>query len=74
MWEEFLDRIGQTIYLSATPDLRARKVQGDTVEQIIRPDRAGRPEVVVKPTKGRSTTSSRDPSGSRRTSGSWSPR
>ncbi|QZY30635.1 excinuclease ABC subunit UvrB [Nocardioides coralli] len=52
-WEEFLDRIGQTIYLSATPgDYELDKVQGDTVEQIIRPTGLVDPEVVVKPTKG----------------------
>ena len=52
-WEEFLDRIGQTIYLSATPgNYELDKVQGDTVEQIIRPTGLVDPEVVVKPTKG----------------------
>jgi excinuclease ABC subunit B len=52
-WEEFLDRIGQTIYLSATPgDYELSKVGGDVVEQIIRPTGLIDPEVVVKPTKG----------------------
>ncbi|WP_435769184.1 excinuclease ABC subunit UvrB [Nocardioides sp. SYSU DS0651] len=52
-WEEFLDRIGQTIYLSATPgDYELDKVRGDVVEQIIRPTGLVDPEVVVKPTKG----------------------
>jgi excinuclease ABC subunit B len=52
-WEEFLDRIGQTIYLSATPgNYELDKVQGDVVEQIIRPTGLVDPEVVVKPTKG----------------------
>ncbi|WP_182523613.1 excinuclease ABC subunit UvrB [Nocardioides dongkuii] len=52
-WEEFLDRIGQTIYLSATPgDYELDKVGGDTVEQIIRPTGLIDPEVVIKPTKG----------------------
>ncbi|MEI5673990.1 MULTISPECIES: excinuclease ABC subunit UvrB [unclassified Nocardioides] len=52
-WEEFLERIGQTIYLSATPgDYELDKVGGDTVEQIIRPTGLIDPEVVVKPTKG----------------------
>lgn len=52
-WEEFLDRIGQTIYLSATPgDYELDKVGGDTVEQIIRPTGLVDPEVVIKPTKG----------------------
>src|SRR5688500_4612780 len=52
-WEEFLDRIGQTIYLSATPgNYELDKVGGDTVEQIIRPTGLIDPEVVVKSTKG----------------------
>ncbi|MGA8256222.1 MAG: excinuclease ABC subunit UvrB [Nocardioides sp.] len=52
-WEEFLDRIGQTIYLSATPgNYELDKVQGDVVEQIIRPTGLIDPEVVVKQTKG----------------------
>ncbi|QBR91016.1 excinuclease ABC subunit UvrB [Nocardioides euryhalodurans] len=52
-WEEFLDRIGQTIYLSATPgNYELDKVQGDVVQQIIRPTGLIDPEVVVKPTKG----------------------
>ena len=52
-WEEFLERIGQTIYLSATPgDYELDKVGGDAVEQIIRPTGLIDPEVVVKPTKG----------------------
>ncbi|RYP87054.1 excinuclease ABC subunit UvrB [Nocardioides guangzhouensis] len=52
-WEEFLDRIGQTIYLSATPgDYELDKVGGDVVEQIIRPTGLVDPEVIVKPTKG----------------------
>jgi excinuclease ABC subunit B len=54
-WEEFLDRIGQTIYLSATPgDYELAKVggTGNVVEQIIRPTGLVDPEVIVKPTKG----------------------
>lgn len=52
-WEEFVDRIGQTIYLSATPgNYELDKVGGDVVEQIIRPTGLVDPEVVVKPTKG----------------------
>ncbi|WP_432478541.1 excinuclease ABC subunit UvrB [Nocardioides sp. GXQ0305] len=52
-WEEFLDRIGQTIYLSATPgDYELDKVGGDAVQQIIRPTGLVDPEVVVKSTKG----------------------
>ncbi|WP_205472500.1 excinuclease ABC subunit UvrB [Nocardioides sp. SYSU D00038] len=52
-WEEFLERIGQTVYLSATPgNYELDKVGGDVVEQIIRPTGLVDPEVVVKPTKG----------------------
>lgn len=51
-WEEFLERIGQTVYLSATPGAY-ELAQGDgVVEQIIRPTGLIDPEVVVKPTKG----------------------
>ncbi len=54
-WEEFLDRIGQTIYLSATPgNYEMSKVggPGNVVEQIIRPTGLVDPEVIVKGTKG----------------------
>ncbi|SFL08160.1 excinuclease ABC subunit UvrB [Geodermatophilus ruber] len=52
-WEEFTDRIGQTVYLSATPGpYELGRVQGDVVEQVIRPTGLIDPEVVVKPTKG----------------------
>src|SRR6188508_635443 len=56
-WEEFLERIGQTIYLSATPgNYELDKVGGSTppavVEQIIRPTGLVDPQVVVKSTKG----------------------
>ncbi len=54
-WEEFLDRIGQTIYLSATPgDYELAKGGGveNAVEQIIRPTGLIDPEVILKPTKG----------------------
>ncbi len=54
-WEEFVDRIGQTIYLSATPgNYELAKGGGveNVVEQIIRPTGLVDPEVIVKPTKG----------------------
>ncbi|GAA4785084.1 excinuclease ABC subunit UvrB [Actinomycetospora chlora] len=52
-WEEFADRIGQTVYLSATPgDYEMRMAGGEFVEQVIRPTGLIDPEVVVKPTKG----------------------
>ena len=50
---EFLERIGQTLYLSATPgSYENEKVGGDFVEQVIRPTGLIDPEVIVKPTKG----------------------
>jgi excinuclease ABC subunit B len=52
-WEEFGDRIGQTVYMSATPGpYELQRVGGDVVEQVIRPTGLIDPEVVVKPTKG----------------------
>ncbi|HET9944184.1 MAG TPA: excinuclease ABC subunit UvrB, partial [Actinomycetes bacterium] len=51
-WEEFLERIGQTIYLSATPGEYELARSGPPVEQIIRPTGLVDPEVVVKPTEG----------------------
>ncbi|WP_433798846.1 excinuclease ABC subunit UvrB [Actinomycetospora sp. CA-084318] len=52
-WEEFADRIGQTVYLSATPgDYEMRQAGGEFVEQVIRPTGLVDPEVIVKPTKG----------------------
>ncbi len=54
-WEEFLERIGQTIYLSATPGpYEMDKVGGlgNVVEQIIRPTGLVDPEVLVRSTKG----------------------
>ncbi len=54
-WEEFVDRIGQTIYLSATPGKYEISKGGgidNVVEQIIRPTGLIDPEVVVRETKG----------------------
>ena len=52
-WDEFLHRIGQTIYLSATPGpYELQRVGGDVVQQVIRPTGLVDPEVVIKPTKG----------------------
>jgi excinuclease ABC subunit B len=51
-WEEFLERIGQTVYLSATPGPYELAKGDGVVEQIIRPTGLVDPEVVVKPTKG----------------------
>ncbi|MDT4997114.1 MAG: excinuclease subunit [Pseudonocardiales bacterium] len=52
-FEEFVDRIGQTVYLSATPgDYEMGRTKGEFVEQVIRPTGLVDPQVVVKPTKG----------------------
>jgi excinuclease ABC subunit B len=52
-WDEFVDRIGQTIYLSATPGpYELQRVGGDVVEQVIRPTGLVDPGIVIKPTKG----------------------
>ncbi|HZE17617.1 MAG TPA: helicase-related protein, partial [Mycobacterium sp.] len=52
-WEEFADRIGQTVYLSATPGpYELSQSGGEFVEQVIRPTGLVDPKVVVKPTKG----------------------
>ncbi|RJQ72772.1 excinuclease ABC subunit UvrB [Pseudonocardiaceae bacterium YIM PH 21723] len=52
-WEEFADRIGQTVYLSATPgSYEMGQAGGEFVEQVIRPTGLIDPEVIIKPTKG----------------------
>jgi excinuclease ABC subunit B len=52
-WDEFTERIGQTVYLSATPGpYELQRVGGDVVEQVIRPTGLIDPEVQIKPTKG----------------------
>ena len=51
-FEEFVDRIGQTVYLSATPGPYEQKRSDGVVQQIIRPTGLVDPEVIVKPTKG----------------------
>ncbi|MGO3328096.1 excinuclease ABC subunit UvrB [Gordonia sp. (in: high G+C Gram-positive bacteria)] len=52
-WDEFSDRIGQTVYLSATPGAyELGQSGGEFVEQVIRPTGLLDPEIVVKPTKG----------------------
>ncbi|WP_200834666.1 excinuclease ABC subunit UvrB [Amycolatopsis alkalitolerans] len=52
-WEEFSERIGQTVYLSATPGpYEMGQTGGEFVEQVIRPTGLVDPKVVVKPTEG----------------------
>jgi excinuclease ABC subunit B len=50
---EFSERTGQTLYLSATPGkYEMAKVNGDVVEQVIRPTGLVDPQIVIKPIKG----------------------
>ncbi|MEV8041314.1 MULTISPECIES: excinuclease ABC subunit UvrB [unclassified Arthrobacter] len=51
-WDEFLERVGQTVYLSATPGKYELGKADGFVQQIIRPTGLIDPEVIVKPTKG----------------------
>jgi len=51
-WDEFVQRIGQTVYSSATPGSYEMARGDGVVEQIIRPTGLVDPQVVVKPTKG----------------------
>jgi excinuclease ABC subunit B len=52
-WPEFQERVGQTVYLSATPGkYEMEKVKGDVVEQVIRPTGLIDPKIVIKPIKG----------------------
>lgn len=52
-WEEFEDRVGQTVYMSATPgDYEMAAAGGEYVEQVIRPTGLLDPKIDVRPTKG----------------------
>ena len=52
-WEEFDSRIGQTVYLSATPGkYELGRTHGEFVEQVIRPTGLVDPKVIIKPTRG----------------------
>ncbi|MEY2825787.1 MAG: excinuclease subunit UvrB [Actinomycetota bacterium] len=51
-FDEFLQRTGQTVYLSATPADYELKLSDGVVEQIIRPTGLVDPQIVVKPSKG----------------------
>ncbi|GIF21280.1 excinuclease ABC subunit B [Actinoplanes tereljensis] len=52
-FDEFLERVGQMVFLSATPGpWEMQQAQGEFVEQVIRPTGLVDPQVVVKPTKG----------------------
>ena len=50
---EFLERVGQKVYLSATPGkYELEKTGGEFVEQVIRPTGLVDPKIVVKPIRG----------------------
>jgi excinuclease ABC subunit B len=51
-FEEWVERAGQTIFLSATPGPWEREHSGQIVEQVVRPTGLVDPEVIVKPTRG----------------------
>ncbi|TBT94784.1 excinuclease ABC subunit UvrB [Propioniciclava tarda] len=51
-FEEFTERIGQTVYLSATPGQYELAKSDGFVEQVIRPTGLVDPQIVLKPTKG----------------------
>jgi excinuclease ABC subunit B len=51
-FSEFQERVGQTVYLSATPGKFELNAADGVVEQIIRPTGLVDPKIVLKPTKG----------------------
>ena len=51
-FDEFMDRVGQVVFLSATPGAYELEVSDQVVEQVIRPTGLVDPEVVVRPTTG----------------------
>ncbi|WP_181432806.1 MULTISPECIES: excinuclease ABC subunit UvrB [unclassified Curtobacterium] len=51
-WEEFLDRVGQKVFLSATPGKYELGITDSVVEQIIRPTGLIDPEIIIKPSDG----------------------
>lgn len=51
-FDEFKERVGQTVYLSATPGKYEMGIADGVVEQIIRPTGLVDPQIVVKPSKG----------------------
>jgi excinuclease ABC subunit B len=51
-FDEFIERVNQVVFLSATPADYELGVSSTVVEQIVRPTGLVDPEVIVKPTKG----------------------
>ena len=51
-FDEFVHRINQVVFLSATPSAYELEVSEQVVEQIVRPTGLVDPEVIVRPTRG----------------------
>ena len=51
-FDEFVEKLNQVVFLSATPGPYEREVSQQIVEQIVRPTGLVDPEVIVRPTKG----------------------
>ncbi|MCL1802662.1 MAG: excinuclease ABC subunit UvrB [Eubacteriaceae bacterium] len=51
-FEEFEEKIGQTIFVSATPSAYEQEHSGNIAEQIVRPTGLVDPEIEIQPTKG----------------------
>jgi excinuclease ABC subunit B len=51
-FEEFIERVNQVLFMSATPSQYEREMSTQVVEQVVRPTGLIDPEIVVKPTKG----------------------
>ncbi|MFN2614137.1 MAG: excinuclease ABC subunit UvrB [Actinomycetota bacterium] len=51
-FEEWLEKVNQVVFLSATPGPYELKVSKQVVEQVVRPTGLIDPEVIIKPTKG----------------------
>jgi excinuclease ABC subunit B len=51
-FDEFIERVNQVVFLSATPSPYEVEISSTVVEQIVRPTGLVDPEVIVKPTKG----------------------
>src|SRR4029453_2542337 len=51
-FDEFIEKVHQIVFLSATPGPYELEVSGQVVEQIVRPTGLVDPEVIVRPTKG----------------------
>ena len=51
-FEEFIERVGQVVFLSATPGPFELDQSSQIVEQVVRPTGLVDPEIIVKPTKG----------------------